>query len=381
MSIKKIKSPKTGETVWEVRVYEDGRDSKRLCRRFEKKSDAEAWENEVEQKKSERLKNPFSTISFKDRFFQEEAEYWLADGENRFSPGHKVKSKAAVKEFLGIYGNLMVEKITPEFLSRFQQMELKKGSSAATANRKTEVVVAILNHSVKHRRLPFNPSTGFQKLSKSQKEMEFWNWDEASSFLAFVSERYPIHTKDRWVYIVYLLALNTGLRAGEIWGLRPSDIVENQRSIMIKRQFNRVSLDFGLTKSKKHRVVPCNDELMRELRGWIDSQSIEMSETVFQNENKRPVCHDNFTDRKFMKDLKLWGGRRIRFHDLRHTATTLLISSGVDLKTVKEICGHADIATTMNYVHLVSGAIEKVAANFSISPKREEVSTELKLVR
>jgi site-specific recombinase XerD len=64
---------------------------------------------------------------------------------------------------------------------------------------------------------------------------------------------------------------------------------------------------------------------------------------------------------------------------MRHTATTLLISSGVDLKTVKEICGHADIATTMNYVHMVSGAIEKVALNFSITPTKGELR-DLKIV-
>lgn len=79
------------------------------------------------------------------------------------------------------------------------------------------------------------------------------------------------------------------------------------------------------------------------------------------------------------KNLKAWGGRPIRFHDLRHTATTLLIASGVDLKTVKEICGHADISTTMNYVHMVSGAIEKVALNFSITPSKE-VSRNLRIV-
>lgn len=66
--------------------------------------------------------------------------------------------------------------------------------------------------------------------------------------------------------------------------------------------------------------------------------------------------------------MRDWGGKRIRFHDMRHTAATLMISSGVDLKTVKEICGHSDIQTTMNYAHLVSGSIEHVARSFLIAP-------------
>jgi len=67
-----------------------------------------------------------------------------------------------------------------------------------------------------------------------------------------------------------------------------------------------------------------------------------------------------------------------------HGATppsTLLIANGVDLKTVKEICDHADISTTMNYVHLVSGAIENVARTFSVVPMEIEMKRELKLIR
>lgn len=57
-----------------------------------------------------------------------------------------------------------------------------------------------------------------------------------------------------------------------------------------------------------------------------------------------------------------------------------MISNGIDLKTVKEICGHKDISTTMNYVHLVSGAIEKVAMNFSVLPEQEENNRSLRIV-
>ena len=110
---------------------------------------------------------------------------------------------------------------------------------------------------------------------------------------------------------------------------------------------------------------------MAELLNLIRINNVADKETIFQNEKRYPICHDNFADRNFMKDLAFWGGRRIRFHDLRHTATTLLIANNVDIKTVKEICGHADITTTMNYVHLVSGAIENVAKTFSVIPNFE----------
>lgn len=366
MSVKKIKTP-SGEIKWEVRVYENGRGSKRLCEKFDRKVDADTWLLEFDKNKSERLINPFAGVSFKDRFFKEEAEHWLEDSRHRFSAGHQVKARAIITEILKHLGDFAIQKITPDFLMRFQQMQLKQELSPSTVNRKTEVITAILNFSVKQRRIPFNPANGFRKLRKVQKEMSFWNIEEARSFLTYASEKYPPSSKQRWIYVVYLLALNTGLRAGEVWGLRPADIQRQNFILSIKRQFNRISLSMSLPKSKKPRVVPCNQNLMDELLTLIQNHQIKDHETIFQNEKRLPICHDNFADRNFMKDLNSWGGRKIRFHDLRHTATTLLISNNVDIKTVKEICGHADITTTMNYVHLMSGAIENVAKTFSIA--------------
>jgi site-specific recombinase XerD len=57
---------------------------------------------------------------------------------------------------------------------------------------------------------------------------------------------------------------------------------------------------------------------------------------------------------------------------LRHTAITLLIAAGIDLKTVQEIAGHKDIKTTMGYTHLLAERIKHVAQNFSILPTAQE---------
>jgi site-specific recombinase XerD len=91
-------------------------------------------------------------------------------------------------------------------------------------------------------------------------------------------------------------------------------------------------------------------------------------ETLFMTLARTPVDHDKF-QKIFKADLKALGGKVIRFHDMRHTATTLLIASGVDLKTVQSICGHEDIKTTMNYVHLIGDRIKEVAKTFSIRPE------------
>lgn len=367
MAIRKIVRANK-EIKWEVRVHENGRGSKRVKRVFDKKIDAEKFLFDFKKSMDDRSVKIFANCSFTDRFFREEAEYWLKDGELRFSPGHMVRVKSILQDLYLRYGDQKVESFTPEFLSKYQQLEKSKGLSNATVNRKTEVIVAVLNFSEKHRRIPFNPAKGFSKLRKESKEMLFWSEAEALSFLASVERAYPFAHEKRWVYIVYLLALNTGLRAGEIWGLKPLDIAESGKSLWIRRQYNRVSLEFGSTKGRKSRHVPCAEIVLSELRRWIAKKGVGMDETIFQNSEGNPVCHDNFTDRQFAKDLKQWGGRVIRFHDLRHTASTLMIAKGIDIKTVKEVCGHADIATTMNYVHLVAGAVQNLSEVFVVGP-------------
>lgn len=384
MAIKKI-TRTNGEVKWEVRVHESGRGSKRIKRVFDKKIDAERFLFDFKKEMEVKAQNPFKDCSFESRRFNEEAEYWLKDGELRFSKGHLIRSKGVLKELYPKFGNLTLERFTPEFLSRYQQAEKAKGLSNSTVNRKTEIIMAILNCSTKHRRIPFNPAKGFSKLRKEAKEMSFWNESEALSFLSTVDKTYPTGHEKRWVYIAYLLALNAGLRAGEIWGLKPIDISQDGKSLWIRRQFNRVTLDFGPTKGKKARYVPCPKIVLDELRRWVGKKGIKPDETIFQNDQGRPICHDNFSDRQFAKDIKIWGGRRIRFHDLRHTATTLMISQGIDIKTVKEVCGHADISTTMNYVHLVAGSVEKLSEIFVIGPRtqtgKEEAEHKLVLVK
>ncbi len=124
---------------------------------------------------------------------------------------------------------------------------------------------------------------------------------------------------------MYALALNTALRAGEIWGLQPRDIVDGSELLFIRRQYDRVKKDFGPPKGKKSRHVPCNCELIDELKAFMASRRTRPDQTIFHGEEGRPINHDSFGDRRFDKDVKDWGGRRIRFHDLRHTATTLMI--------------------------------------------------------
>jgi integrase len=366
MAIKKVKTNQ-GETKWEVILYVNGRGSKRVRRRFERKRDAEDFVDDFKAKAKDAERIGFSGNVMEERCFEEEAEYWLNANCYHFSESHKKRVRGVLNEILPIFGKKAVVKFTPGFLVKYQSQLLDEGKKPATVNRKTEVITSVLNFSFKHRRIPFNPAAGFSKIRQKPMEMGFWEKEEAIDFLRCMNEMHPKGSSTRWRYVVYLLALNTAMRAGEIWGLMPKDFSKDGHSIYVVRQYNYVAKDFTPTKGKNYRHVPCNDTLKAELFDLIKYNGVGPEEPVFKSEEGKAKNHRSFRDR-FDADLKAWGGRKIRFHDLRHTATTLMLAGGTDIKTVKEVCGHKDIVTTMNYVHLLGDSVLNLSKSFNINP-------------
>jgi integrase len=380
MSLRKIVSKKSSEVRWEVRAYTDGRGSTRLKRVFDRKVDAEAYQEELNRRKKENERLGPEARAFEDTTFRAEAEYWIENRGVEFSPGHRRRVDGILEEILPVYGELPPNYISPSRLSEFRRKELARGSSPATVNRKTDVFIAVLNHSVGQRRIAFNPANGFKKLKEVREDMRFWERPEAEAFLEFASAKYPLGSEQRWVYVVYLLTINTAMRAGEVWGFQPRDLIQGGELIHVQRQWDlnvKGDIKFRPPKGKKSRRVPCNEVLRGELTELIRSRRTPPERTVFQTRAGTPVSQDNFDDRTFQPDIQESGVKRIRFHDLRHTGTSLMIAQGYDIRTVQEICGHKDISTTMRYVHLLGDSIRKVAQGFSVAPKK---TPQLKLV-
>lgn len=378
---------KDGTVVWEVKDRQSGRGSSNIKRRFRTEQDADNFTFGLEKEKRERRQGYEKIGSFLETNFRIEAERWLDDLKIRSSPGHYARSESNIKDFNQNYGNYEPNKITLDFLSELQRKLRKKpgkkpGTTWANAsvNRYTENICAVLNYSAEQKRIPYNPLAKFKKLPRNSKETGFWNAEETGSFLAWANQKYSNWVQNdsyrsRKNYLVYLLALNTGMRAAEIWGLKPQDFCfdETGCTLFIRRQFNRITKELAPLKgelvsdSDKSRHVPCSKELKEELEQYVKRNSIRNDQLVFQSVFGNPIDHDSFADR-FDRDVIRWNGKRIRFHDLRHTAATLMLSQGIDVKTVKEILGHEDISTTMRYLHLVGGKIRKVSETFSIKP-------------
>ncbi|MBD66006.1 MAG: hypothetical protein CME62_12420 [Halobacteriovoraceae bacterium] len=344
---------------WEVSFHTRGRDSKRLRRRFDKKIDAENFIRDYfKEEKSAKADELITNLTFRS-----EAEYWLKIRKQELTITHLRRAKGILDKLLKSYGSLPIYEVNNLFLAKLRSKLLKQGKAAATVNRWTNTVTVILNFSYRNNRIKFNPAAGFGMLKEFRSEMSFWEKEEVQSFLSYANNK---HTESRrWIYIAYLIALNTGIRAGELWGLKVKDINFERNFINIERQLLIRDKIIATTKGKNIRKVPLNNILKEELKTFI--QGKENEELIFQTQNHTPISHATFRGRYFLPDLKKSGVRVIRFHDLRHTALTLMVEQGINLKVVQSIAGHADIQTTMKYVHLLGDSIEQVANVFVLS--------------
>ena len=138
-------------------------------------------------------------------------------------------------------------------------------------------------------------------------------------------------------YPLYLAALHTGLRSGEQAGLKWIDIDWNSKYIHVRRSV--VDGRETSTKTGKRRKVDLSDSLWSELRAlktrtqetYLKEGRNEIPEWIFCNGTEKPIDMRNFKRRHFRPLLKKVGLRRLRWHDLRHSYATLLISNGESL--------------------------------------------------
>ena len=172
--------------------------------------------------------------------------------------------------------------------------------------------------------------------------------------------------EDERVYVMYAMAVYTGLRAGELAGLRWSDIDFKQRLITVRRSYT------GATKSGRLRHVPILDTLLPLLRAWRlrhpgsllftnrDGRIQGNSARVFQEVLHRVLERAGF-ESPVVNGKHRW---YITFHGLRHTFASHWVMRGGDLFKLQKILGHSSVEMTMRYAHLAPDAFREDYGRF-----------------
>jgi integrase len=190
---------------------------------------------------------------------------------------------------------------------------------------------------------------------------------------------------------LYTVALSLGLRLGEALALAWEDVDLVTRQLRVRRSLQRIhgKLVFVETKSERSNrtlrlpavcvsSLARHAELQAKERAWAGSRWVD-SGLCFTSRLGTPLDGPNVTH-QFQKILLVSGLPKMRFHDLRHQAASLLIAQGVHPRTVMEILGHSQIGITMNlYGHILpelhDEAAEKMDAIFSTPTKTPTKAT------
>lgn len=148
-----------------------------------------------------------------------------------------------------------------------------------------------------------------------------------------------LHNKDELWYDISLFALNTGMRAGEIFSLRPANVNLEQRAVVLFE-----------TKNNLTRIIPLNDTAyaivykyyQKQMQYLFSETQILQVSKIFRETLKKTSLNRNVNDRR----------NKVVFHTLRHTFASWLVQKGVPLPVVSNLLGHKDLKMTMRYAHL-----------------------------
>ena len=244
-----------------------------------------------------------------------------------------VKSdEAGIKTLKVFFAGKCLHEITPHMIDLFKQEKLKKseedkGLKPASINRKLACLKSIFNKAIAWGKFTGpNPVKQVKLFKENNQRLRFLEKEEIVKLLANCNP----HLRG-----IVVVALNTGMRRGEILGLKWRD-VDIKRSILYLHN----------TKNGDKREVPINEHVKTV---FIETRKNPQSDYIFCKKDGTP-----FGDIKtgFFTALKKSGIKDFHFHDLRHTAASHLVMSGVDLNTVREILGHKSLQMTLRYSHL-----------------------------
>lgn len=381
----KIKKTETSKGMrFELRAWSGtGEDRTEWRRRFDSKSDAQAFIDQhlFEERKQREEMRRNGGDPMKVRSFRDEYENWLATRACDLSPGWRNNTDLYWKETETRLAGLAISEVTPALLRNLERSFREAGNSKATVQRKIAWLKGVLNYAVSMERIPYNPIAKFKSAKPDKPDLEFWEKGEALSFLDFAEKKYPRESGERWKYLVYLVALNTALRGGELWALRPVTLRQSFDVIYVTEQLDLLTKRFRGLKGKEARSVPLSKEVASELVEWVRYQKLKPDQLLLAPSESSGVDHNNFVKRVFAVDLKEWGGRQIKFHGLRHTAATLMLDAQIDIRTVQMILGHKNIETTLRYVNAIGQNVRKAASTYVLSPKSDAPAEVIEIPR
>ncbi len=300
---------------------------------------------------------------FLDTLYKPHLEATLRKGVN--NEENVRETMATLKSRFADFLKLSLSDISPLLIEKWRQRRRVDGVKPASINRQLNDLRACLNRAVKWGALASSPfdkiepmktdsSAKVRYLTKEEEERLRTALDEREARIkaarqsanSWRAERGKKKYADLSCSVfadhlkpAVLLSLNTGLRQGELFGLKWADINFEQSNLTV----------VGITaKDGETRHIPLNTEALAILKQWKAQPGVKC-QWVFHSTDGKPFNNVRTSWTGVLKTAEI---DDFRWHDLRHTFASNLVMSGVDLNTVRELLGHSDYKMTQRYAHL-----------------------------
>ncbi len=309
-------------------------------------------------------------ITEKDQTVKQFMEYWL---EQVHRPTIRTSSYVEYRRILNNHilpalGHIRLQKLTVQQVESFYAQKVKENLSAKRIMGIHGVLRRGLAHAVYLNLISRNVCDIVKKsLPRPERhEAQTLTEEQAQKLLEQVRGQYP------WEAL-FTMAIITGMRRGELVALRWADIHFSERYLQVRRSARQAGLGYGLqvgepkTASSRRKIVlsPFLVEVLQQHRAGqkeirqAAGDTWEENDLVFCNKRGGYINLESMRT-SFKRVLEDMGLPTMRFHDLRHSAATLLLVMGVHVKVVQELLGHSNILITLNtYSHVLPSIHEK----------------------
>ena len=264
-------------------------------------------------------------------------------------------------------GRIKLKNLSPAHVQGLYRSKLDSGLSPASVRYIHAVLHRSLKQAVKWGLIPRNMAEAVDPPRPTRKEINPLSPEEARKLL-------EVARGDR-LEALYVLAITCGLRQGELLGLKWGDLDLPNKNLRVARQLQRMRDGSGLslvpTKADRGRNIHLSALAVEALDRHHQKQQTERERAAHLYRNLNLVFASgigtlldpsNVVNRSFKPLRQQAGVRPIRFHDMRHTCATLMLSQAVPAKVVQEMLGHANISMTIDtYSHVLPNMQERAA--------------------
>ena len=274
----------------------------------------------------------------------------------------------ALKQVIPRIGMFKISEITPEDIGIMLTEIKNEGLSYSSVKKAYDCTNAVLTYAFNKRDIAYNPALLVAKPNKSnfkKKEIRYFTKEEADLIVEECGRKYSTGTPVYPYGDAFILALNTGLRMGELIGLQKKDIDFNEKKLTVRRNAQMVCKRHTDGSRASGRTMVVNDTKtysgMRTIS--LNSAAYEAAQRLCDRHpaSTQVICglrggqvtHERF-ERSFYRVLDNCGIERTGVHSLRHTFASFLFEKGTDIKTISTLLGHASVKITLDtYIHLI----------------------------